>query len=164
MKVKMLLLLLALLCLVGCKGVKTEEKQNTDIEPIEKVDVREEKDKVVIQAEQGKMEISYDAGQDLDLPEGFPAEKLPVYPKGSIVVSECVNNVYNVGIVTNDNVESIYKYYKKNLNADSITSDMLSGESANLFLQDGEKVGAIMIMPNNLPYDFKYVIFITYGE
>jgi len=150
-----LLFLILLLCLAGCKKAETAEYQ--------KADVREEKDKVVIQTEQGKMEVSSDAGKDLELPEGFPSEKLPIYPNGSIVVSEDINGVYNIGIATNDDIKLVYEYYKKNLKVQSVTSEMLSGESANLIIQDDEKIGSVMVMLNNLPYNFKYIIFITYG-
>ena len=154
-KIVMLIMIL-LLCLVGCKEAEMTEEQ--------KVDVQEEKDKVVVHTEQGKMEVSSDAGKDLELPEGFPSEKLPIYPNGSIVVSEDVNSIYNVGIATNDDIKLVYEYYKKNLKADAITSEMISSESASIFIQDGEKIGSIMVIPNNLPYDFKYIIFVTYGD
>lgn len=154
-KIAMLIMIL-LLCLVGCKEAEMTEEQ--------KADIQEEKDKVVVNTEQGKMEVSSDASKNLELPEGFPSEKLPIYPNGSIVVSEDVNGVYNVGIATNDDIKLVYEYYKKNLKVDAITSEMISSESASIFIQDGEKIGSIMVIPNNLTYDFKYIIFVTYGS
>lgn len=164
MKHRVILMLLISLVLAGCSQAKPAETQVNNTDPEIKTEVQEEKDKVVIKTEQGKLEVSSDPDKKLEVPEGFPTEKIPVYPNGNIVVSEVFEGGYNIGIVTNDDIKTIHEYYKKNLKLEATISEMVSAESVSLIIQDDKINGAVIAMQNNLENDFKNIIYLTYGE
>lgn len=99
--------------LSGCarSQVRTEEGASDG-----KVRVDTEKGRVEVETEQGKAE--FEAGENAELPEGFPAD-FPVYEKSNLVQSVRVDNEGKEGYMllfrSKDGVKQVADWFSSNL-------------------------------------------------
>ncbi|SMC34174.1 hypothetical protein [Papillibacter cinnamivorans] len=132
----------------------TEAAAETTPAPTETQDVQvnynEDEQKVEFSSKDGSMHYEVGLEGGVTIPDGYPTELAPLYPEGLVTLAGYQDNVYTLAIETDDDLSSIYDFYKDNLTFDS---DELSQKSDNMVLLSGKSEGMEISMMANINPD-----------
>ena len=115
-------------------------------------------------SEDGNTQFQVDLKDSVDLPEGYPDDIVPVYPKSKVYISEKQGEGFGIGLKSDDSVDDIYTFYQTNLKLDQILNQYSSdGTAAIMGMASGKSV-MVNIMPNNFDGEGKNLVTIAIGE
>lgn len=148
----------------GCSKSAEESRQQESGQTVVDANAKITSDDSTVKYESDKVEYEASLDKDVSLPDGYPADDVPVYPNGRVAMAGKDGAGYAVTIVTDDSIAKIYEYYEKNSKLDSVTMKQNMEQTAMLSgTLDGMDVG-ILISENAMSEDGKNMITIAIGE
>ncbi len=148
---KMIAFLLVAMLITSCGGAPVEEETPDEPEVVEEqnepdVEVSGSDDTVTITTEEGDIEIQASETENLELPESFPSDAIPVYPGARLSVREVSPNAMNLVWMTGDDVSTVYTYITDHLMLDEVLHKVESQGSGSIIGMHGELTVAITVM------------------
>jgi len=158
------LLFLASACAKSSETEKESEATDKYKPTVANGKVKADETGMEYKSDDGSISIDVKSEGEVDLPEDYPADIVPVYPKSKLFLAAKQGSGYTISMKTDDSVDDICKFYEKNVKYEGEANIQNDGDTAMIMgMSKGLNV-IIMVTPNEQADESKNIIAISVAE